>query len=230
MQKKRNHNLELVKSLEEWSDLLYQYAPIIMPNPTTNVFSPPKPKPLTELSYHKQFMEHMESGYPDLWAEWEKLSTGIIEHTNNHAQLLNDIANELQRIGNEFGIPSIFPYAEKVRPRFYISMDKMATRVFAETQYRLEGYPDWRNTEPKYKDKTTDSEGIEWHRWDAGGETILTHDNIEEGDQVIDGFRSVVDEGVFYERIRDIIAKSVDWRARARTRKPHRSTHSRMPG
>ena len=211
MQKKRDHNLELVKSLEEWSELMHHYTPITMPSPMTNAFTPPKPKPLSDLSYHNQFIEHMESGYPDLWAEWEKLSSGIIEHTNAHAQLLNDIASKLEGIGNEFGVPAIFPYSEKVRPKFYINVDKMAKRVFEETRFRLEGYPDWRNTEPKYTDQTTDSDGVEWHRWDAWGETILTHGNIEEGSQVIEGFMSVVDEGVFYERIRDIIAKSVEW-------------------
>ena len=210
-QKKRNHYLELVKSFEIWSEDLHNYAPIGMLSPASNEFRPIELKPLSELEYYHQFIEHMESGYPDLWAKYEDLSSGIIEHNTAHTKLLNDIVAELRGIANRYKTSAIFPYYEKIKPRSYISVEKMATRVFRETQLRLDRYPAWKVTDPKYKNKTTYPDGVEVHFWESWGDHIIFHENIDDAENIIQGFKALVDDGVFQERIYSIIANEEKW-------------------
>ena len=66
MQKKRDHYLELVKSFEIWRDDLHIFTPIGVSDTKPNEFFPIKSKPLSELDYYHQFIDHMESGYPRL--------------------------------------------------------------------------------------------------------------------------------------------------------------------
>ena len=211
IQKKRNHYLELVKSFENWSEDLHNYAPIGMPSPTSNEFRPIEPKPLSELEYYLQFIEHNESGYPDLWARWKDSSSGINEHNMTHARLLNDIVAELRVIAEKNNTAAIFPFYEKEHPRSYISVEKMATRVFRETQLRLDRYPAWKVTDPKYKNKTTYPDGVEVHFWESWGDHIIYHENIEDAEKIIQDFKALVDDGVFEERIYSIIANEEKW-------------------
>ena len=212
IQKKRDHYLELVKTFENWSDHLQEYAPIGVPSPTYNEFRPIEPKPLSELEYYLQFIEHMESGYPDLWAKWKDFISGIIEHNTAHAKLLNDIVAELRGIANRYKTSAIFPYYEKILPRSYISVEKMATRVFRETQLRLDRYPAWKVTDPKYKNKTVHPDGVEVHFWESWGDHIIFHENIDDAEKIIQGFKALVDDGVFQESIYSIIANEEKWR------------------
>jgi hypothetical protein len=211
MQKKRDHYLELVKSFENWSDDLHVYAPMGVPNPTSNEFEPVKQKNLPDLEYYPQFVDHMESGYTDLWAKWEKLNSGIIEHNIAHAKLLNDIVANLRLIAEKYNTSAIFPYYEKMRPRSYISVDKLATKVFGETKLRLERYPDWYVTGPKYKNKSIYPDGVEVHWWESWGEDIILHENREDAEKIINEFKALVDDGVFQERIYSMIANEKKW-------------------
>ena len=206
MQKKRNHYLELVKSFEYLCENFHEFAPIGVPIPTSNEFKPIKPKPLSELEYYHQFIEHMESGYPDLWANWKKITSRIIEHNTTHANVLNDIVAELRHVADKYETRSIFPYYVKERPRSYISVDKMASIAFAETEFRFQGYPDWKNTDPKYKNKTTSPDGVELHFWESWSENVMHHTSFEDGEKIILDFKALVDDGVFQERIYSIIA------------------------
>jgi len=211
IQKKRNHYLELVKSFENWSEDLHNYAPIGMLSPTSNEFRPIELKPLSELEYYLQFIEYNESGYPDLWARWKDFSSGIIEHNMTHAKLLNDIVAELRVIAEKNNTAAIFPFYEKEHPLSYISVEKMATRVFRETQLRLDRYPAWKVTDPKYKNKTIYPDGVEVHFWESWGDHIIFHENIDDAENIIQGFKALVDDGVFEERIYSIIANEEKW-------------------
>jgi len=211
MQRNRDHYIELVKTFEEWADLIHEYAPTEMYDPLTNEFTPPKTKPLQQINYYEQFLEHMNSGYPELWEKWTKVSSGIVKHNLAHAKLLNDIASEIRKIADENGIKAIFPYYEKDRPRFYVNLPKMTSNVIAETKYRLERYSPWFLCEIKYKTKATypDEEiGYQWEQW---GETVIIHDNIEEAERVINSYKSIVDNEVFEDRIYSIFENTQRW-------------------
>jgi hypothetical protein len=211
MQKKRNHYLELVKSFENWRDDLHLFAPIGGPFPTSYEFEPLKLTALSNLEYYHQFKGHMESGYPDLWAKWEKLNSGIIEHNIAHAKLLNDIVARLRLIAEKYKTRAIFPYYEKQRPRSYIAVDKMALRVFAETNFRLERNPVWRNTDLKYQNKTTYPDGSEVHFWESWGDSVIYHEKREDAENIINDFKALVDDDVFQDRIYSIIANEKKW-------------------
>ena len=153
----------------------------------------------------------MESGYAILWDKWDKLSSGINEHNKFHAQLMNDIVAELRNIAVKYNSRAIFTFYEKVRPRSYINADKMATIVFSETRFRLDRYPAWRNTDPKYNNKTTNADGVEVHFWESWGDHIIFHENKEDAERIIRDFKALVDDGVFQERIYTVLSNEEKW-------------------
>jgi len=84
-------------------------------------------------------------------------------------------------------------------------------RFFLTLQKYVQGYPAWNNTKPHYKTKSTRPDGSEYHSWESWGETIIICDDLEVGDQVLNEYISLVDSGLFNDRIEKILSDRDEW-------------------
>lgn len=156
-QLKRIHSLSLQSSIGTWVQKMDVICKIGQSIPTTEFSHEDgmiKPIVIGDLASekipHRKFLtSHMESGYTEVWTQWNELKQQINCYNLKKAKFLECVRQEFMKKGRDLKLNEYYFKLGHSHPRVYFAPDKIAENILKEITNRITGIDDWWGGEPE---------------------------------------------------------------------------------
>jgi len=156
-QLKRLHSLSLQSSIRTWVQKIDNLCKIGQFIPLTEFSHEDgmiKPIVIGDLASehipHRKFLiSHMESGYNEVWTQWNELKQQINYHNLKKAKFLEDVRQEFMQKGRDLKLTEYYHKPGHSGPRVFFAPDRIAENILKEITNRITGIDDWWGGEPE---------------------------------------------------------------------------------